>query len=205
MEVTQILDVCLKGTGLHYELLNKRIILHGQEIEKKSVLLEGRVTDRDSMPLAGVTVRLKGTTVGTSTDIKGYFKLWVPEENAKSVLIFTFIGMKQSEVSLTSGQFAHIFLEEEVAMLDEVVSYGYYNVDKRHLTSSVTSLKMEDIMQPGVSTLDQMLEGQVPGLIFMQNSGQVGTTPKLKVRGTTTLLGNQSPLWVLDGVILTDL
>lgn len=204
MEVTQILDVCLKGTGLHYELLNKRIILHGQEIEKKSVLLEGRVTDRDSMPLAGVTVRLKGTTVGTSTDMKGYFKLWVPEENAKSVLIFTFIGMKQSEVSLTSGRFAHILLEEEVAMLDEVVSYGYYNVDKRHLTSSVTSLKMEDIMQPGVSTLDQMLEGQVPGLIFMQNSGQVGTTPKLKVRGTTTLLGNQSPLWVLDGVILTD-
>ena len=72
------------------------------------------------------------------------------------------------------------------------------------MTSSVTSLKAEDIMMPGVSTIDQMLEGHVPGMIFMQNSGQVGASPKLKIRGTTTLLGNQAPLWVVDGVILTD-
>ena len=91
-----------------------------------------------------------------------------------------------------------------MATLEEVVSYGYYNVDKRHMTSSVTSLKAEDIMMPGVSTIDQMLEGHVPGMIFMQNSGQVGASPKLKIRGTTTLLGNQAPLWVVDGVILTD-
>lgn len=97
-----------------------------------------------------------------------------------------------------------MILEEEVATLEEVVSYGYYNVDKRHMTSSVTSLKAEDIMMPGVSTIDQMLEGHVPGMIFMQNSGQVGASPKLKIRGTTTLLGNQAPLWVVDGVILTD-
>ena len=112
--------------------------------------------------------------------------------------------MKQAEVTLKKGVFAHVILEEEVATLEEVVSYGYYNVDKRHMTSSVTSLKAEDIMMPGVSTIDQMLEGHVPGMIFMQNSGQVGASPKLKIRGTTTLLGNQAPLWVVDGVILTD-
>lgn len=58
--------------------------------------------------------------------------------------------------------------------------------------------------KPGVSTLDQMLEGQVPGMIFMQNTGQVGASPKIKIRGTTTLLGSTAPLWVLDGVILQD-
>ena len=147
---------------------------------------------------------MKGTTVGTATDVQGNFELLVPEETSSSVLIFTFIGMKQAEVTLKKGVFAHVILEEEVATLEEVVSYGYYNVDKRHMTSSVTSLKAEDIMMPGVSTIDQMLEGHVPGMIFMQNSGQVGASPKLKIRGTTTLLGNQAPLWVVDGVILTD-
>ncbi|MCI7389790.1 SusC/RagA family TonB-linked outer membrane protein, partial [Butyricimonas virosa] len=141
---------------------------------------------------------------GTATDVQGNFELLVPEETSSSVLIFTFIGMKQAEVTLKKGVFAHVILEEEVATLEEVVSYGYYNVDKRHMTSSVTSLKAEDIMMPGVSTIDQMLEGHVPGMIFMQNSGQVGASPKLKIRGTTTLLGNQAPLWVVDGVILTD-
>lgn len=142
--------------------------------------------------------------MGTATDVQGNFELLVPEETSSSVLIFTFIGMKQAEVTLKKGVFAHVILEEEVATLEEVVSYGYYNVDKRHMTSSVTSLKAEDIMMPGVSTIDQMLEGHVPGMIFMQNSGQVGASPKLKIRGTTTLLGNQAPLWVVDGVILTD-
>ncbi len=204
VEVSQVLNACLKGTGLYYELVNNTIIVHFQQVEKKSVLLKGRVTDRDSVPLPGVTVRMKGTTVGTATDVQGNFELLVPEETSSSVLIFTFIGMKQAEVTLKKGVFAHVILEEEVAMLEEVVSYGYYNVDKRHMTSSVTSLKAEDIMMPGVSTIDQMLEGHVPGMIFMQNSGQVGASPKLKIRGTTTLLGNQAPLWVVDGVILTD-
>lgn len=114
--------------------------------------------------------------------------------------------MKRLEVPAQFGEPMKVTLEEDATELDEVnvISTGYYNVDKRHLTSSVTSLKMDDIMMPGVSTIDQMLEGNVPGMIFMQNSGQVGAAPKLKIRGTTTVLGSTAPLWVLDGVILTD-
>ncbi|MFR7812217.1 MAG: TonB-dependent receptor plug domain-containing protein, partial [Butyricimonas faecihominis] len=141
--------------------------------------------------------------MGTATDMDGNFKFMIPREN-NVVLVFSFIGMKRQEVAVKDDKPLRVELEEDATELDEVVSYGYYNVDKRHMTSSVTSLKMDDIMMPGVSSVDQMLEGRVPGMIFMQNSGQVGAAPKIKIRGTTTVLGSQAPLWVLDGVILSD-
>lgn len=81
---------------------------------------------------------------------------------------------------------------------------GYQKIDKRHLTSAVTTLKADDINVAGVSTIDKMLEGHVPGMIFMQNSGQVGAAPKLRIRGSSTVLGTREPLWVLDGIILQD-
>lgn len=112
--------------------------------------------------------------------------------------------MKSVEKEAKEGKSIHVIMEEEAATLSEVVSYGYYNVDKRHLTSAVTSIKAADIAVPGINTIDQMLEGHVPGMIFIRNSGQVGAAPKVKIRGTTTILGSTAPLWVLDGVILTD-
>ena len=78
----------------------------------------------------------------------------------------------------------------------------YQTVDRRKSTSSVTSVKMEDLNIPGVSSIDQMLQGQIPDLIFMSNSGEVGVVPKLRIRGTSTLIGNREPLWVLDGICL---
>lgn len=204
-EVCQVLDVCLKGSGLTYEMVDNTIVIRVQQEQKKTVILQGKVVGKDSVSVPGVTVKLKGTNVGTATDLNGNFKLVVPE-GTKAVLIFSFIGMKQVEKAVKDGEPIRVVMEEDAAELEEVnvVSTGYYNVDKRHLTSSVTSLKMDDIMMPGVSTLDQMLEGRVPGMIFMQNSGQVGAAPKIKIRGTTTLLGSTAPLWVLDGVILQD-
>lgn len=63
---------------------------------------------------------------------------------------------------------------------------------------------MEELLTPGVNTIDKLLEGRIPGLVFMQNSGQVGAAPKLRIRGTSTILGNREPLWVLDGIVLQD-
>ena len=172
--------------------------------KEKSKVLQGWVYDKNHQVLPGVTVKVAGTSVGTSTNVKGWFRITLPIQ--RGTLEFSFIGFKKQLVNFTDKtDTLRIVLEEELMELDEVtVSTGYYKVDKRHLTSSVTTLKMDDIMQPGVSTLDQMLEGRIPGMIFMQNSGQVGAAPKIKIRGTTTLLGSTAPLWVLDGVILTD-
>ena len=101
--------------------------------------------------------------------------------------------------TVSNGSIIHVYDNQFMMLVDggKIVDYtaepGYYKVDKRHLTSAVTTIKAEDIMMPGVSTIDKMLEGHVPGMIFMQNSGQVGATPRLRIRGTSTILGTQEP------------
>ena len=172
--------------------------------KEKSKVIQGWVYDKNKQVLPGVSVKIAGTSIGTSTNVKGWFRITLPIQRGS--LEFSFIGFKKQLINFTEKtDTLQIVLEEDLMELEEVtVSTGYYKVDKRHLTSSVTTLKMDDIMQPGVGTLDQMLEGRIPGMIFMQNSGQVGAAPKIKIRGTTTLLGSTAPLWVLDGVILTD-
>ena len=208
--VAEVLDKCLKDSGLYYELLDNTIVIRdlgesgGNEKEVKGRVIRGVVTDSQKGPLPGVSVLIKGTSLGVVTNTEGLYRISLPDNQKDITLIFSFIGMQTKQIKVALQDTINVVLEENLHELDEVVSYGYYQVDKRHMTSSVTSLKMDDIMQPGVSTVDQMLEGRVPGMIFMQNSGQVGATPKIKIRGTTTILGSQAPLWVVDGVILSD-
>ena len=116
------------------------------------MLVSGRVTDKKGNTLPGVAVLLKGTTVGTATDMEGNFKFLMSKED-NALLVFSFIGMKRLEIPVKFGEPMKVTLEEDATELDEVkvISTGYYNVDKRHLTSSVTSLKMDDIMMPGIS------------------------------------------------------
>ena len=206
--VVEILDIVLKGTNLTYVQEGNLIILRHatlvQAKDEKPRVVTGTVTGMvKTDTLAGVTVQIKGTTVGTVTDIKGRYKLTLPVSNDVE-LIFSFIGKKAKTVKYTGQTELNVILEDDAEALDEVVALGYLNTEKKKLTSAVTTLKAEDIMMPGVSSIDKMLEGHVPGLIFMQNSGQVGATPRLRIRGTSTVLGSQEPLWVLDGVVLTD-
>ncbi len=203
--VKNVLDRVLENSRLTYTFMDKIIVIKVRqtEPEKKSVRVKGFVHDAQKSPMPGVTVKVTGVALGTTTNVQGWFALDLPITEGS--LEFTFIGFKKQTVPFNvKTDTLHITMEEDLEELEEVVSLGYYNMDKRKSTSAITSLKMDDIMQPGVATLDQMLEGRVPGMIFMQNTGQVGATPKIKIRGTTTLLGSTQPLYVLDGVILSD-
>lgn len=95
-------------------------------------------------------------------------------------------------------------MEEDTRDIDEVVVTGYQTINRREVTASITSVKMDDVLMPDMTTIDQALEGRIPDLLFAQNSGEVGATARLRVRGTSTLAGNREPLWVLDGFILQD-
>lgn len=205
--VDNALKSLFAGTSFEYKFEMQSIVIRKAEprFHQKRIKVDGNVTDMQGNPLPGVSVFLKGTTVGTTTRVDGGFTFLIPPDE-NTILVFSFIGMKRQEVAVKDDKPIKVKMEEEAVTLEEanVISTGYYNVDKRHLTSSVTSIKAEDIMMPGVSTIDQMLESNVPGMMYLQNSGQVGATPKLKIRGNTTILGSQAPLWVLDGVILTD-
>lgn len=178
--VDAALTKLFEGSAFEYKFEMQSIVIKKktERVGNEKMVLSGLVTDKNGDPLPGVAVLLKGSMVGTATDMDGNFKFMIPREN-NVVLVFSFIGMKRQEVAVKDDKPLRVELEEDATELDEVVSYGYYNVDKRHMTSSVTSLKMDDIMMPGVSSVDQMLEGRVPGMIFMQNSGQVGAAPKI--------------------------
>lgn len=206
-----LLDRVLPCFHLTYEIVNDVIVLKTLRTpslpeEKENWVVMGKVIDKNKNPLPGVTIRLKGTSVGTATNTLGAFSLNIP--HAVDTLIISFIGMKSKEVIVKKADKKEyeITLEDEVEALDEVtvVSTGYQDIDRRRLTSAVTSIKMDDINVAGIMSVDKMLEGHIPGMIFMQNSGQAGAVPKVRIRGTSTMLGNQEPLWVLDGVVLSD-
>ena len=95
-------------------------------------------------------------------------------------------------------------LKEDTEILDEVVVTGYQTLRKSDVVGSVSTVKASDIMMPVYTSVDQMLQGRVAGMMVMNTSSRVGTSPKIRIRGTSTILGNQDPLWVVDGVIQPD-
>ena len=189
------------ATGNGYSMLE----FDGQALpQSKLKVLTGVVLGQERDTLPGVNVLIKGSTRGVITDVHGKFILPLPEKTDGLIICFSFIGKKPKEIKFTGQTDLKVIMEDDTQEIDEVVITGYQKIEKRHLTSSVTTLKMDDIMMPGITTIDKMLEGRVPGMIFMQNSGQVGAAPRLRIRGTSTILGTQEPLWVLDGIPLTD-
>lgn len=195
-----------EGKPFTYKFEMQSIIIRKIEVMPKgktSRTIRGVITDKAREPLPGVTVLLKGTSVGTASNMEGEFALEVMKD--VDSLVVTFVGMKTQYVKLRPEiSIYKIQMEYDVEEMDEVVITGYQTIDKRKNTSAVQTLQMDDIKVPGVTRVDQLLEGHVPGMTFMQNSGQVGAAPKLRVRGTSTILGNQEPVWVLDGIILRD-
>lgn len=111
--------------------------------------------------------------------------------------------MKRAEVKW-SGKPMTVYLDDDTNVLGDVVVTGYQVIDKRASTSAITSIKAEDIIRPDAISIDQMLEGQVPDLMFMSNSGEAGVAPKIRIRGTSSIIGNREPLRVVDGIVVND-
>lgn len=203
-DVRTILDACLKNSGYTYSILDKVIVIRKAESQQQEQIkkIRGTVTDKKKVPLPGVTVLIKGTTIGVSTDVNGKFEMVQPKDS-NVVLIISFIGMKTQTVPY-KGNDLTIVMEEDSQEMEEVVVTGYQVINKKKNTSATQTVKMDDIMIPGATSIDQMLEGRVSDMILMTNSGEVGVAPKIRIRGTSTLVGNREPLWVVDGIIVQD-
>ena len=170
------------------------VVAYGQEVI-------GTVVDEAGEPLIGAHIRDKGNTINAVTDTDGNFRVKVPTEGA--TLMLTYVGMKPIVQKVKAGQKVKWVMQDDVKLMKDVVITGYQQLDRRNLTSSVTSVDMKDIEIPGISSVDKMLEGRIPDLVLTNNSSEINATPRLRVRGTSTLIGNREPLWVLDGIILT--
>ena len=143
-----ILDACLAGTGFTYTIIDNVIVIKKapaaiSEEPEDIKRITGRVTDKQGQPLPGVSVLLKGTTVGVATDAQGRFELAQPKDTTGE-LVFSFVGMKTQTVKWTEGKEVNVVMEEESETLQDVDITGYQKVDRRKSTSSVTSKTMDE-------------------------------------------------------------
>ena len=172
--------------------------VYGQQ--QRSV--SGNVKDNLGESLPGVAVNIENTTTGTVTDLDGNFTLQTTDGE---ILIFTMVGMETARREVSATQNWRLILRESTALLDEVVVTGFQEVDRKLFTGSSENVKMADIKINGVADASRSLEGRVAGVSVENVSGTFGTAPRIRIRGNTSINGNNQPLFVVDGVILEDL
>lgn len=168
--------------------------------------ITGTVTDIAGDPLPGVSIIIKGTSLGTTTDSNGQFSLNVPSEN--SVIVISFVGYSTQEVVVGDGNQLHIqLLASSARDLADVVVIGYGTRKKSDLTGSVGTVRTDALEERPAASLNQNLSGRVTGVNVSSNSGRPGGRANIRVRGTTSISVSNNPLYVIDGVILnsTDL
>lgn len=204
VSLTEALDECLRGSNVTYEITGRQIIfkrIAAQQPVAAYRQVTGTVVNVTGMPIAGVSVMVEGSGTGTSTDAAGGFTLRIPS-TGKTVLSFSFLGYKGQRIELSDQTTLRVVLEEGVTKIDEVIITGYATIDKGSYVGSVFQVKADDIQIAGESTIDQMLQGVVPGMSVVNTSGKVGSSPRIRIRGTSTILGNQEPLWVVDKIAI---
>lgn len=164
-------------------------------------VVTGTVVDDSGMPLPGANVIVKGTTTGTQTDFDGKFAI---EAAPEDYLVFSFVGFKTIETLVGDKQDLMITLTPDAASLEEVVVVGYGTQKKSVTTGAISSIKAEELEAVPNGRIEQALQGRVSGVTIAQNSGQPGSSATVRVRGITTFntYGGNTPLWVVDGVIV---
>lgn len=161
----------------------------------QNVTITGKVVDQDKQPLIGVSVVIKGTTNGVSTDLDGNFKL---EGENGSVLSFSYVGMLSQEVTY-HGQPLTVVMEDDAKMIEDVVVIGYQTVKKADLTGAVSVVKADDMQKSSSNTLTGQLQGLATG-VNIRNTGRADGDAIIQIRGVGSL-SNNYPLWIVDGMI----
>ncbi len=154
----------------------------------------------DNEPLMGVSILVEGTKNRTITDFNGKFTL--PDVKQNAVLVVSMIGMRTEKVKAKNGM--RIVLSSEDVQMTEVVVTGQQQIDKRLFTGAATKVDADKIKLSGAADVSRSLEGRVAGVQVTNVSGTFGASPKIRVRGATSIYGNSKPLWVVDGVIYED-
>lgn len=166
-------------------------------------LVSGTVTSQeDGTPVPGVNVLVQGTSKGTTTDVEGKYSIELAAN--ENVLVFSFIGFKQTVVEVGTQTKLDVALETDITSLDEVVVVGYGTQRKVDVTGAVAQVKGAEVSkQPSINPISA-LQGKVAG-VQITNSGSPGSSPQIRIRGTGTVYGNANPLYVVDGVWYDDI
>lgn len=214
--IQEALDISLKGTGLTYVIEQDAIVIRrailgeqpsGQQ-QRHEIVVSGRVTDMQGDPLPAASIAVKDYPNGTITNNDGRYSIKVHRETEFTVLVFSFMGKERLEMNITArtDMVLNVPLKDKENALQEVtyVATGYQKVNRQDMVGATTTVDALEILQPNYASIDHMLQGVVPGMVVANRSSRVGTSPSIQIRGTSTLLGDVQPLWVVDGIIQED-
>ncbi len=165
---------------------------------QQQTTITGRIIDETGEGLPGVNVTVKGTTIGVMSDIDGNYSIDVPDNNP--IIVFSFIGYTPQEVDVENKNVINITLKEDIQMLEEVVVVGYGTQTRRQITGSVSNVTSKSFTKGITRVATDLLQGKVAGLMVNSGSGDVTQSSVLRLRGTTTLLSDEGPLIVIDGI-----
>jgi len=210
VSLADVLRDLSKDTDLSFKRVNDNIYVSKKKFLGKSVeedlinsgLYQGAtvtgtvLSGEDNSGLPGVNIVVKGSSVGTVTDIEGRYTLDVPGES--SVLVFSSVGFVTEEVAVGTKTVIDLTLNPDITALSEIVVVGYGTQERAKVTGAISTVSAQEITQTPVVSLDQALQGRAAG-VFVTNSGSPGRNPIVRIRGVGTT-GNNDPLYVIDGV-----
>ncbi|MGJ8759095.1 MAG: TonB-dependent receptor [Polaribacter sp.] len=207
-DITKVLELAFKNTGLSYKIDDKQVIVKKIEREKNVSLIKykintqerivsGLVTERGGFPLPGVSIRIKGTSTGVETDFDGKYSIKIDKE---TILEFSYIGMKEQSIPVGSKSVINVTMDEDTASLDEIILVGYGTLSKKRVTGAVSSLSPSAIADIPAVSVENAIVGQVAGVQVQEVSGEPGSSPNIRVRGSGSISAGNDPLFVVDGV-----
>lgn len=200
-ELKDVLGLLFKNTGLGFQLMeNNLVVIKEGAFAPDEVVIKGKVVNETGAPLAGVSVQVKGAERGTTTDAEGNFTIRVNDE--KAALIFSYVGYEAQEVTATADM--TVKLQPSSMQLDQVVVVGYGTQRKSQVVGSVAKVNGSEITKQPVLTAAQGLQGKSAGVQIVA-SGTPGSQPVVRIRGTNSVTGSADPIYVVDGVIMTDI
>ncbi|MCK4665247.1 SusC/RagA family TonB-linked outer membrane protein, partial [Candidatus Dependentiae bacterium] len=168
-------------------------------VSAQDISIKGNITALDDgTSLPGANIVVKGTTTGTITNSDGNYSITAPSDG---ILVFSFVGYSTQEIQISGRNIINVIMEAEIGALDEVFVIGYGTIAKKDLVSSVSQVKSDVIENQPVVRLDQLLQGKATGVQVTSNNGAPGSGATIRIRGVSSISGNNNPLYVLDGFI----
>ena len=201
--LSETLEKLFANTDLTYKILNDNlvVVLSGT-LEKQDIRVTGKVTGANNEPLGGVSVQEKGSNKGTTTNNSGEFAITVAE---KAILVFSYIGYADKEVAVDGQNVVNVQLFPSDKQLDQVVVVGYGRQRRKDVTGAVSVVTAADIANRPIVDAAEALQGKASGVQVTSNSGKPGAGLTIRVRGSSSVSAGNDPLYVVDGIPMTDI
>ncbi|WP_298780120.1 SusC/RagA family TonB-linked outer membrane protein [uncultured Polaribacter sp.] len=199
--VKDLLDLSLKNSNVVYLFnSNGSILLTKSKVQQR---VSGILTDVNKVPIPGASVKIKETNKGVPTDFDGKYSI---NASKGDVLVFQSLGFEKKEVLVGDSLVINVVLAESSENLSEIViTTGYDKINKKSFTGAAATIKMEDVKIEGVNDVSRMLEGKIAGVNVQNITGTFGAAPQITIRGSSSVFGNNNPLYVIDGVVQEDI